>query len=168
MGTTSTKTDALVAWIGRLPAWIFAAGSLPVLVGMSILMGQLAALIGVPDDYVNPMEAHIGRGVLLPAFFALVVAPLEETLLFQLCTKRILGKLGYPSLYVYLVVSAALFTLSHEPHPLHGMNVFGQGLLLALGFAARDYPGGHPFLLTAAAHSLRNALSTTLIYLYPL
>lgn len=165
MGTTSTKTDALVAWIGRRPAWVFVAGSLPVLVGMSILMGQLAGLIGISDDYVNPLEAHIGRGVLMTVIFALLIAPLAETLVFQLWTRRILGKLGYPSLLLYLSVSTVLFTLAHAPNPRYGTTVFGQGLLLALGFAARDYPGGRPFLLTAMAHALRNALSITLIYL---
>lgn len=158
--------EAALAYVGRLGPWTFLAGSLPLLVGMSIMMMLLSSLFGIGDTPPHPMVESMARSVLIPIIFGSVIAPLAETLVHQLWTKRILTRLGIQSFGIYALVSAVPFGLAHGLHPGTFLAAFGPGLVFAFGFAARDYPGGKPFLLTAAAHSLRNALATTVAYFW--
>lgn len=98
------------------------------------------------------------------AVMGVVLAPLVETLVFQHWTKRLFDRVAGSRWQLYVLGSGLFFGLSHGVH-LSFPPAFLAGIVLALLFWVRDFPGGKPFLHTFAAHALKNGLAFMVTFL---
>ncbi|WP_219218622.1 CPBP family glutamic-type intramembrane protease [Variovorax boronicumulans] len=125
----------------------------------AVAISYVLHFIGFSSNSAAPVqEALFAKGWLRVFVMAVLVGPLFETALHQLLIRRVMQRAGFESRMGYVLISAIAFGLAHSLG-LQFWGAFIFGLLLAMGFVARDFPGGHPYLLVACVHSLRNAVS---------
>jgi len=91
------------------------------------------------------------------------ITPLVETAIFQWAPIRLLHTWLTLPTGLAVGVSAVLFGAAHAYSIGYVVFTFMIGLVLGYGFAARDYPGGRPYLLICIVHALRNAVAAFLM-----
>jgi hypothetical protein len=92
-----------------------------------------------------------------------VITPVVETALFQWLPIRILHTWLKLPVAVAVVASAALFGFGHTYSIGYVVYTFMIGLVLAYGFAIRDFPKGRAYLLICIVHAIRNTASSLLM-----
>jgi len=130
----------------------------------------LLPLITLDTVVVSDALHQSGGPTNLPAFGMVgrllvgsVLTPLVETAIFQWAPIRVLRTwLKLPAIWS-IGVSAAAFGAAHTYSIGYMVFTFLIGLVLAMGFVARDHPGGKPYLLICVVHALRNAVSSLLM-----
>jgi len=151
--------DTISTWLRSL--------SPPLFVIVILLASYAIVLPYVALQALFP-QLEVGQGPALMHSIGLVgrlligslIAPVVETTLFQWAPIRLLrGKFLLPWPLV-LLVSAALFALSHRYSIGYVLVAFLMGLVLAYCYAVRNGPGQRPFLLTCVVHGLRNAVAS--------
>lgn len=126
----------------------------------------LLPLIVLDTMVVSDALHQAGGPTNLPAFgmagrliVGSIIAPLVETAIFQWAPIRLLRTWLKLPAALAVGVSAILFGAAHTYSIGYVVFTFFIGLVLAYGFAVRDYPGGKPYLLICIVHALRNAVS---------
>lgn len=99
-------------------------------------------------------------------FFAIILAPLLETFLFQfLIFKILLNKnIGH---YFIIILSAFIFSLVHYPRNnniFEAVNIFFVGLMLAYAFYIYSIKQASAFWHVVLIHALLNAISIFAYY----
>jgi hypothetical protein len=130
----------------------------------------LLPLMALDNVMVSDALHQSGGPTNLPAFGMVgrllvgsLLTPIVETAIFQWAPLQILRKwLKLPNALA-IGVSAALFGAAHTYSIGYVVFTFMIGLVLAIGFVVRDYPGGRAYLLICIVHALRNAVSALLM-----
>ncbi|MBV8665134.1 MAG: CPBP family intramembrane metalloprotease [Burkholderiaceae bacterium] len=150
--------------LGRLHPALFVY--LVLFFSYAVLLPQVAL-----EAVIHNEALHINGGPSnLPAFgpvgrliVASLIAPLVETALFQWAPIRLLHTWLRQPAWLAVLVSAVLFGMGHTYSLGYVVFTFLVGLVLAFGFQAKNYRGGHPYLLICIVHALRNVIAVFLM-----
>jgi hypothetical protein len=162
--STSEPTHASLTRLGRLHPVVFVY----VILFLSYVVLLPLVLL---DTVVDSQALHMGGGPKNLPLFGLggrlilgsLIAPLVETAIFQWAPIRVLRTWLRLPLPLAVFASAALFGIAHTYSVGYVVFTFFVGLVLAWGFAAKDYRGGWAYLLICVVHALRNAIAVFLM-----
>lgn len=121
---------------------------------LTALLRKLAMYYPAAATGLNPV---FNLSVPMFILVAVFVAPMIETLLFQkmlLFIGRHFLRLGRLSA---VLLSSLAFALAHNITPSYVAAMFFIGFLFGSLYLARDFKGGHAWLVTTVAHGLANA-----------
>jgi uncharacterized protein len=159
MQITCPSSVSIKNWLTQLPTIK--------LVPLALVFTYLATVPAIAVAILHPGTQLAGpdwgkHDLVKMIVLGCILAPLIETALMQWGCMRLLGKLRVKT-RVAIVVSAALFGLSHSYNMSYVMTTFLVGVVLASVFAIEDARGGRPFLATLAVHALRNGMSAAFV-----
>ena len=136
------------------------AGSLNVCICVPLALLALS-LFKLEQLGGSAAESLEGAGMATLFWFAVVFAPLTETVLGQWLPIELMRRFGVRAQYC-LLVSAALFSFGHVLNGagiLHASMTFIGGLLFAASYlVARNFGAGPAWLAAATAHACSNGL----------
>lgn len=155
----------------RLPRLPFVALSLVFMLLIAVLLGLMYSLT-CPwcGDRADPKYAlnEIGMSrFLVVAVFAVVVAPLTETLVFQYLPHKLFKWLELDVLWLCAMLSGVLFMAAHDGGHTKLIHMICMGLVLYLLYAERLRVGAsNPYLDISLLHSARNLVAVVALALW--
>ncbi len=129
-------------------------------------------LINISLEHFNILDADLNS----PSFFSLtqeifltvIVAPLLETFIFQFLFYYIIKIfykfLGHYFNFIYIIISATLFGLSHKYSIYYQIGTFFFGLIFSYSFIFFKTKFNSPFISVCIVHSLYNLFTTIMEY----
>jgi hypothetical protein len=148
-----TKTLPVVLFIPYMAVLSFIV-VLPVASVTTILFGHTAGALS-------------GESLLFALVVGVLVSPLVETFAAQMLPISLMGRYTRLSNAWKICISACLFSVGHTYSIRYMINMFPFGLLLAYSYVICQDKDCHPFLVVAAIHALRNAMSVLIsVYLF--
>lgn len=140
-------------FIEDLPVYWF----IPCITVVSYVAATLVANIATP--WLGPMGAWLKDEELwLIIPFAVLVAPLIETVIFQSLPIHLLIRIRVPRIYI-AVVSAVFFGVCHDNSLTYMVVIFVDGLFLAYAYLMYLPKPQSAFLVVSAIHMLNNIIA---------
>lgn len=111
------------------------------------------------------VEPHLTQESFVTQFiYAVILAPLLETFLFQMCVIKILRKINKLNNSIVVIISALIFGLQHFYSLEYILNTTIAGIFLAYAFITYEKKKLLPFCVVCIIHSLRNFISLIISY----
>jgi uncharacterized protein len=135
------------------------------LISTYLILIPLIPLYSWYQNNIGNMGGFTTDNTVIDMFAAIIIAPMLETLFFQLGIIR-LGEDSFKikNKYILVFISALLFGLSHWYSILYILHGFIIGLILAYSFILYDDSKYSAFWIVTTIHALRNLLSIIFLF----
>lgn len=134
------------------------------IVGMALLSIIVPSIIvSILAMIYNLKETEIGSIGIQKIIFALIIAPIVETLLFQSFAFWLLRRITIQNHTLICICSSFFFALAHSGIEMQLSSFFG-GLIFSLTYLVCESRSESPFWITCIIHSIRNGFVLFLIF----
>jgi hypothetical protein len=89
-------------------------------------------------------------------FIIIIIAPIVETLIFNLLPNQILNKFGINNKFLLVIIPSIIFSIFHLYHPIYGIMALIGGIIMNWYFLYSHDKKKIAFLLVALLHSSYN------------
>lgn len=111
------------------------------------------------DKYIHYSSNENGLSEfskLVKFIIIVIIAPLVETLIFNLFPNEILKKFGINNNFLLVIIPSIFFSLFHLYHPIYSLMAFIGGLIMNNYYLYNQKKCANAFLMVALLHSSYN------------